>query len=57
MAGPALSVPLGGGLEIMFERIADAIEAQQRRALAEYAVTEVVWHAAPASAGCSRHAA
>ncbi len=57
MARPAPSV---------FERIADVIEREQRQALSEYALTELLWHrhgdgvtetAGSANVGCSRHAA
>lgn len=56
MTGPAPSV---------FDRIADVIEREQRQALSEYALTELLWHcgdgftdsAESASGGCSRHAA
>lgn len=57
MAGPAPSV---------FERIADVIEREQRQALGEYALTELLWHchgdgvtdsSVSANVGCSRHAA
>lgn len=56
MTGPAPSV---------FERIADVIEREQRLALSEYALTELLWHCGDgltdspgsASVGCSRRAA
>lgn len=69
---PAGYVPLVG-VEVsemtspaLFERVAEAIEAQHRRALREYAIAEFVWFwrgdavidsAASPVAGYSRHAA
>ncbi|WP_454793747.1 hypothetical protein [Mycolicibacterium lutetiense] len=50
------------GLELIFERIAEAIDRQQRCALIEFAIAEQAWHAtidytARESAGCNQRAA
>jgi hypothetical protein len=52
--------------EVLFERIGDVIECQQRQALTAFAFTEWLWHrhsdpvsdsTDSASAGCTRTAA